>query len=243
MSTAIVTEHVGKNVGRTVGVLLFVHFAAGLTVPFILLHPLVAPPGFLATAAGVPNQVRAAVLLLFVGSAIAIGIAGTAWPVFRQYSSATALWLLGFAVASFSLQAVDNAHLLSMLSLSQEYAKAGADKADLFQALAVVVGSARKWSHYSFLLVVGTWIFLLCAFLYRFRLVPRTLAAFGLAGSVLQIAGVALRGIWGYPPETRLAMPLAPAYVALALWLIVKGFDEPHHPVEVQVHRAEIVGA
>ena len=130
-----------------------------------------------------------------------------------------------------------------MLSLSQEYAKAGTEKADLFQGLAVVVGSARMWSHYSFLLVVGSWIFLLCGLLYRFRLVPRALAAFGLVGSLLQIAGVTLRGLWGYPPETRLAMPLAPAYVALALWLIVKGFDERHRPLEAQAHRAEVAVA
>ena len=243
MSTSVVTERSGKSVGRTVGVLLLLHLAAGLTVPFILLNPLIAPPGFLANGAGMPNQVRAAVLLFFVGSAIAIGIASTAWSVFRQYSSAMALWLLALAVASFSLQAVDNAHLLSMLSLSQEYAKAGAEKADLFQALAVVVGSARKWSHYSFLLVVGSWIFLLYSLLYRFRLVPRALAAFGLVGSLLQIAGVTLRGLLGYPPETRLAMPLAPAYVALALWLIVKGFDERHRPLEAQAHRAEVAEA
>ena len=235
MSTAVVTERPGKSVGRTVGVLLLLHLAAGLTVPFILLHPLIAPPGFLANAAGIPNQVRAAVLLLFVGSAIAIGIASAAWSVFRQYSPAMALWLMALAVASFSLQAVDSAHVLSLLSLSQEYAKEGAERADLFQALAVVVGSARKWSHYSFLLVVGSWIFLFCGLLYRFRLVPRALAAFGLVGSTLQIAGVTLRGLWGYPPETRLAMPMAPAYVALAVWLIVKGFDERH--------RAEVAGA
>lgn len=243
MSTAVVTERSGKTVGRTVGMLLLLHLAAGLTVPFILLNPFIAPPGFLINGAGIPNQVRTSVLLLFVGSAMAVGIASTAWPVFRQYSSAMALWLLALAVASFSLQAVDNAHLLSMLSLSQQYAKAGSDKSDLFQSLAVVVGSARKWSHYSFLLVVGSWIFLLCGVLYRFRLVPRALAAFGLVGSMLQIAGVTLRGLWGYPPETRLAMPLAPAYVALALWLIVKGLDERHRPLKAQALRAEVAEA
>src|SRR5256712_7847610 len=87
----------GKSVGRIVGVLLLLHLAAGLTVPFILLHPLVTPPGFLASAAGVPNQVRAAVILLFVGSAITIGIASAAWSGFRQYSSAMALWLPALA--------------------------------------------------------------------------------------------------------------------------------------------------
>jgi hypothetical protein len=233
----------GKSVGRAVGVLLCLHLAAGLIIPFVLLNPAMAPPGFLSNAAGLPNQVRAAVFLLFVGSAITIGIASTAWSVFCRLSSAMALWLLALAAASFSLQAVDNAHILSMLSLSQEYAKAGAEKADLFQGLAVIVSSARKWSHYSFLLVVGSWIFLLCSLLYRFRLVPRALAAFGLMGSLLQIAGVTLRGLLGYPPETRLAMPLAPAYVALAVWLIVKGFDEQHRPPEAQPHRAEAAGA
>ena len=221
-----------KSVGRIVGMLLLAHLAAGLTVPFVLLRPLVMPPGFLAIAAGNSVQVRAAVLLLFLGSAVSVGIAIAALPVFRRYSSAMALWLLALAVAGFSLQAVDNGALLSMLSLSQEYAKAGAAKAELFQALAVVVGSARRWAHYTFLLVVGSWIFLLYSLLYRFRLVPRALAAFGLLGSVLQITGVTLRGLLGYPPETRLAMPLAPAYVALAVWLMVKGFDERHRPLQ-----------
>ena len=118
------------------------------------------------------------------------------------------------------------------LSLSQEYTSAGTAKAELFQGLAVVVGAARKWSHYTFLLTVGCWILLLFTLLYRFRFVPRALAAFGMIGAVLQIAGVSLRGLLGHPPETRLAMPLAPAYVLLAVWLMVKGFDVRHRPLE-----------
>jgi hypothetical protein len=114
---------------------------------------------------------------------------------------------LALAIASFTLQAVDDAHLLSMLSLSQQYAEAGAAKRELFQSLALVVGAARKWSHYSFLLVIGSWIFLLYGLLYRFRLVPRWLAVFGLLGAVGQIVGVTLRGLWGFAPETRLAIP------------------------------------
>jgi hypothetical protein len=228
------------SVGRTVGVLLLLHLAAGLTVPFVLLHPLQGPAGFLPTAAGHSAEVRAAVLLLFVGSALSVAIAIAALPVFGRHSLAMGLWLLGLAVAAFSLQAVDNGALLSMLSLSQEYAKVDAAKVELFQALAVVVGSARKWTHYTSLLVVGSWIFLLCSLLYRFRLVPRALAAFGLVGSVLQITGVTLPGILGYPPEVRLAMPLAPAYVALAVWLMVKGFGARDGPLQAEAHAVEV---
>ncbi len=137
-----------------------------------------------------------------------------------------AYWLLALATAGFALQAVDNGALLSILSLSQEYAQAGAAKSELFQSLGLVAGAARKWAHYSYLLVAVSWLFLLYCLLYRFRLVPRALAALGLVGCLLQISGVTLRGIFGYPPMTVLAMPLAPIHVAAALWLLVKGFPE-----------------
>jgi hypothetical protein len=226
----------GKSLSRTIGILILLHLAVGLIVPFAMLQRLKSSPGFLVNAASMPNRIRVAVMLLFLGSALSIAISCAALHLFRQYSSAMAYWLLALAVASFSLQAVDNAHILSMLSLSQEYALAGPAKAELFQTLAVVVGAARKWPHYCFLLVAVSWILLLCGVLYRFRLVPRALAAFGLITCVLQIAGVTFRGFWGLPPETRLAMPLAPAYAGLALWLIVKGFTERTRPLETHAY-------
>jgi hypothetical protein len=140
------------------------------------------------------------------------------------------LWLLSLAVAAFALQAVDNAALLSILSLSQEYGKADAAKLDLLQTLNLVVGFARKWVHYTALFLAVSWIALFGSVLYRFRLVPRLLAGLALVTSLLQITGVTLRGFLGYPPEMWMAMPLAPAYVALGVWLMVKGFDERHCP-------------
>jgi uncharacterized protein DUF4386 len=236
MSTTAMTEDAaemsprigsGTSTGRILGVLMLVHLVGGLFVPFVLLDRVRGSAGFLAGAAGSPVQLRAAVLLLFAGSALAIGIAITAWPVIRRYSSAMALWLVALAVAAFALQAVDNAALLSLLSLSQEYVKADAAKLDLFQMFGVVLSLARKWVHYTALFLAVSWIFLLFSVLYRLRLVPRVLAGLGLVASMLQIIGVTLRGFLGYPPEMRMAMPLAPAYVALAVWLMVKGLPTP----------------
>jgi len=139
---------------------------------------------------------------------------------------AVAFWLLALAVAGFSLQCVDNGRIFSMLSLSQQYASAGEVRSEIFESLALVVGAARKWAHYTYLLVAVSWIFLLFLALFRFRLAPRALTVFGLIASVLQIVGVTGRGMMGYAPETRLAMPLAPAYVAIAVWLMIKGLRE-----------------
>ena len=232
MSTALLTAPLqqpstsdpAKAAGRTVGALVFLHLVLGMMLPFMLIDT-IRNAGFLAHAAAMANQVRAAVLLLFVGSALEIAITVAAWPVLRRYTSAMALWLLALSVAAFSLQAVDNAHLLSIVSLSQEYAKAGPASTDLFQALALVAFSARKWAHYSFLLVAVVWMFLLFAALFRFRLVPRVLAGYGMAAALLQIGGVTMFALFGNPPQTLVAgTPLAPAYLGLAGWLMVKGF-------------------
>jgi hypothetical protein len=214
------------RISRTVGILLLLHLAVGLTAPFILLHAPTGPRGFLLEAADNALELRIAVFLLTVGSALAIAVAIAAMPVIRRYSASMTYWLLALAIAGFTLQAVDSGRLLSMLSLSQEYARAGDAKTELFQSLAVVVGSARRWAHYTYLLVAVSWIFLFFTVVFRFRLVPRVLAALGMIASLLQIIGVPLRAIMGYPPEMRMAMPLAPVYVALALWLLVKGFND-----------------
>lgn len=220
-----------KNIGRTVGALLLLHFATGLIVPFVLLDRVRGDAGFLENAAANPGPLRAAVLLLFVGGVIAIGISIRVLPVLSRHGARAALGLVAISVAGFSLQAVDNGALLTLLSLSERYATADAGDADLVRALDLVVGSARRWAHFVSLLVLGSWILGIFGLLYHARLVPRALAAFGVAGSLLQITGVPLRAILGYTPDPRWAMPLAPAYVALALWLIVRGFPEPRAPV------------
>lgn len=215
------------SVARTLGVLLLLHLVIGLITPFIILHSITGSRGFLATAADNAAQVRIAIFLLMIGSAMAIAVSAAAQPLLRRYSSNLAFWLLSLSIAAFTLQAVDCGRILSMLSLSQHYAASGSPNSELFQSLAIVVGSARKWAHYTYLLVAVTWILLLFTVLFHYHLVPRALAAFGIIASLMQIGGVTIRSMLGYSPETRLAMPLAPVYIALALWLIFKGLREP----------------
>jgi hypothetical protein len=54
-----------------------------------------------------------------------------------------ALWFVALAAVSLSLAAVENMSVMSMLSLSEAYAKASAVERDQFQALRVVV--AWSW--------------------------------------------------------------------------------------------------
>jgi hypothetical protein len=214
-----------KNVGRLIGVLLVIQLA-GLIVPFVLLHPLTrGSRDYLANAAGASLQIKVAVFLLFANCALTIGIAIASWRVVREYSEAMALWLVAASVIMFSLQAVDNAHILSMLSLSQQYLQAGGPD-ELFQTLAAAVGSTRRWVHFAELLVIDCWIFLLYRVLYRFALAPRALAIFGLLTVILHFTGIPLRGFMGYSLVTPMGVPMAFSHLSVALWLIIKGFPE-----------------
>jgi hypothetical protein len=216
------------RIGRVIGVLLLLQLAAGLTVPFILLQPsIVGYPAFLAAAAENSLQVRSAVFIAFVGGALTVSLAIAALPVFRRYSSATALGFLAVCAISCTLDVVHNASVMSMLSLSQRYLEAGASDAGLYEALAAVVASTRMWAHYTQLTAVGAWIFVFYSSLWRFRLVPRALASLGLIGILLQFTGVTLPAFLGYSQDVRMAMPMGPIQVAVAVWLMAKGFDGP----------------
>src|SRR5438132_1764477 len=125
-----------KSTGRIVGVLLLIHLLTGLVPPYIMLRPLNEPLKFNANDPGNAFQVRLSVLLLFVGGAITVAIAVAALPVFRQYSSAIAVWVIALAIANFSLQCIENAAWMSMFTLSQGYAKVAAADAGAYNLIA-----------------------------------------------------------------------------------------------------------
>lgn len=222
-----------KSVGRIVGILLALQFPLGLILPFALIQgPLsTAPPGFLVNAATNSSQIHIAVIIAFVGSALTLSIAITAYPAIRRYNQSIALWLLAICIVSVVMDAFHNAAVMSMLSISQRFAEASSADVGFFQALGATVNSARYWAHYTQLLFIGGWIFLFYTVLSRFALIPRLLAILGLLGIILQFIGVTLPAYVDYPSMAWLAYPLGPIQITTAIWLMVKGFDERRLPL------------
>jgi hypothetical protein len=215
------------------GVLLFVQLV-GLTLPFILLLP-ITTPDFLTAAAPAAGQIRAAVLLLFANGGLTIGIAVAAFPFLCQRSYRMTLGLLAVSVLWFAMQAVDNVHILSLLSLSQRYVDSGATNAELLDALGAAARSTRRWAHYTELLVIESWFFAFYGLLFRLSLVPRPLAGFGLLMVLVHAAGITLPTFLGRDSVPAMAYSLALSSLAVNGWLLVKGFAEepPEEPPEV----------
>jgi len=206
-----------------VGVLMLVQMAGSFLVNFVLAAPLFGAPGFLVDAAPHALQISVSVLMGLATGALALGMAVTAFPVFRRYSQAMAIWFVALAAVSLSAAVVEQTSVMSMLSLSEAYAKASAADRDRFELLRIVVASARNWAHYIGLIVAGATLFVLYAVLYRFALVARMLAAFGLAAVGLQIAAVAMP-LFGHSIVFLMLAPLGVSQLLLALWLIARGF-------------------
>jgi hypothetical protein len=213
-----------KSVGRIIGILLFVQLA-GLTIPFILLMP-AATPDYLDVDAGMAFEIKLAVFLLFVNAVVTMGIGIAGFPVFRDRGIRYALWFLAFSVIWFVIQAVDSAHILSMLSFSRQYAESAGANAELFRIMGTEIRATRVWVHYTELFVIDAWFALLYSLLLRFGLVPRWLAGFGLLAVVLHTAGIPLAVFIGYPSILPLGFSLAMSHTAIGGWLAIKGFPE-----------------
>jgi len=223
MSLATASARITSGSGRIIGALILAQMVGGVLVNFVLTAPLFGEPGFLVNAAAHSQQIAVSVLLGMAVEAIFIAIAITALPVFCKHSQTLALWFVALAVVNLSVAAVENMSVMSMLSLSEAYTKASAPAHDQFQALRVVVGSARNWAHFLARMLDGSTLFVLYAVLYRFALVPRALAAFGLTAVALELMAVAMP-LFGHGVVFLMLAPLAVSQLALALWLIAKGF-------------------
>jgi len=201
---------------------MLVHAPVTPVVNFVLMQPVMRPPGFLVNAAPHASQVRLAFLLWCVSGVVSLAIAAIATPVFRRDSESMAIWFLALSIAGFLTPILEGLSFLTMLSLSQQYVEAGSP-ADSYQALARLVGSARGWMHYANLLVGTGTALTFSATLFRLSLVPRLLSGFGILASTLGVVAV-LMPMTGYPLVLQLLAPLGLAQAALMLWLLARGF-------------------
>lgn len=211
-----------KHVGRWLGVLLLLHLIGGLMLPYILIGTATSPAGAVVDEAHAhATALRTAVALFLAAAALVLAIALSAWPVVRPRGERLAIVFLALAVANLPLQLVESASVMTILSLSDQLQVAGHEAALRAAGAAAVV--ARRWAHFTHLLTIVSWMFVLYLILWRTRLVPRVIAGLGMIATVMQIAGVPVRAFLGLGLIMEMAMPLGPIHLVLALWLMVKG--------------------
>jgi hypothetical protein len=169
-------------------------------------------------------------LLLFIGGAAATGIAISLYPVLKKYNGGLALGAVGFRTFEGVLRFVSVCTLLSLITLSQQFVKAGAPDSSYFQTLGVLLYAGYRWvGNVGALLAFSIGCLLYYIIFYRTKLVPRWLSGWGLVAGIFTMLSCVLAMVGLIAPfgteQIVLALPMLPQEMVLAVWLIVKGFN------------------
>ena len=185
-------------------------------------------PDYLSKISANENKIIIGALFQFIAAATSAGIAISLYPILRKYNEGLALGSVGFRLIEGVFYIVSALGLLSLLTLSQEYVKAGSPAASYFQILGSLMLAVRNWAGFVF----GATAFSLGALMYYYvfyqsKLIPRWLSGWGLIGIVLLLS-MTLLIMFGEEPSGMtllLAVPIFLQEMVLAVWLIVKGFN------------------
>jgi hypothetical protein len=194
-----------------------------------LLKPFLDAPDYLISISANENQVIIGCLLVLLSAFACAGIAIGLYPVLRKHNESLALGSVGFRVMEGMLYIVAVVGVLSLLTMSQEYVKAGSSIASLFQASGTLLLAIKTWAG-----ELGVIAFMLGALLYYYvfyqsKLIPRWLSGWGFIGAASSLAATLLV-IFGQLVSFStvfilLHLPIGLQEYVLAVWLIVKGFN------------------
>jgi hypothetical protein len=217
-----------RKTAITVGVLFIVATVLNVLGKNIY-QPILDAPDYLINISANENQVIIGGLLVLFSAFASASIAIWLYPILKKHHEALALGSVGFRVMEGMLYIVGVVGLLSLLTLSQEYVKAGASNASLYQVSGTVLLAIKTWAGQ-----LGVIAFTLGAMMYYYvfyqsKLIPRWLSVWGFIGASLSLAA-ALLTIFGLlvPFSTvfiLLQLPIGLQEMVLAVWLIVKGFN------------------
>lgn len=161
-------------------------------------------------------------LLMLLVTAIDIGKAILFFPIVDRYGRRTALAYLSTMIFEVAMMAVGILALLLLVPLADQ-ASSGVLDADVAQSLGSLAVDANQLAYQIAQMSLGFGAMFLCALLLRSGLVPRALAILGLAGYALHMAG-AISELFGLHISLFMLIPGGIFEIAVAIWLIVKGF-------------------
>jgi hypothetical protein len=211
-----------------VGVLFIIYTSVDI-LSFLFLGPVTAT-NYLVSVSANAGLVGTGALLLFIGGACAAGIAISLYPVLKKFNAGLALGAVGFRISEGVLRFVAVCAYLSIITLSQQFVKAGAPDSSYFQTLGVLLYAGNRWvSNVAGLLAFSIGCLLYYIIFYRTKLVPRWLSVWGLVAAILAMLSTVLVLVGLIAPfgteQVAMSVPMLPQEMVLAAWLIVKGFN------------------
>jgi len=213
-----------RKIAIIVGVLFIIATFAGVISVLAIGSVLDAPADLSAISAN-EDKVIIGALFYFIMAVAIPGIAIAIYPILKKYDEALALGYVGARIAEGFFFVVEIIIILTLLTFSQEFVKAGDPDASYIQTLGTLLLSAGDWAYlfgFGFFFTLSALI--LNFVLYRSKLIPRWLSGWGIVGAALIFAHYLLL-YFSSNQLNILFLPIAMQEMVFAIWLIVKGFD------------------
>lgn len=220
-----------KMASKMVGI-FFLLAAVTAVIGLNLYDPILNGPDYLIKGSEHSNQVILGALMELVLVVSAVGTATTMFPLLRKYNETIALWHVCFRFLEAIIITVGVISVLSLLTLSRELVASGATT-DItsFQASGILLKAIHDWTFMLgplFMLGINTIMY--SYIFYKTKLVPRFISILGMTGATCVFI-CALFVMFGVFPQISfwgaiLAIPVAANEMILAVWLLIKGFNE-----------------
>lgn len=219
-----------KKAAKIIGV-FFILAAVTAVIGLNLYDPILKGPDYLMKGAENANQVKVGVLMELLLVISAIVTATTMFPLLRQYNETIALWHVCFRFLEAIIITVGIISVLSLLTLSQQFVTAGAPDSSSYYSSGIILKAIHDWTFMLgplFMLGINTMMY--SYIFYKTKLVPRFISILGMTGAICVFV-CSLFVMFGVFPQISLwggilAVPVAANEMILAVWLIVKGFNE-----------------
>lgn len=188
----------------------------------VLVNSVLEGPDFLKGVGSMQTTLALGAFLMIATTAVDIGKAVIFYPVLERHGKRTAVAYLATMVFEMAMMTVGVLALLMVIPLAEQSADGGLD-AGTAQALGSLAVDANETAYQIGQLSLAFGALFLTALLFRTRLVPEWLAVLGLVGYATHLVGAAAE-IFGVPISLVLLVPGAIFELALAAWLLTKGF-------------------
>lgn len=171
-----------RKITTTVGLFYILGIVAGI----LSISYAVDDPDYLIKAAAESNGVVLAAFFHLLMAPIYIGIAILLYPVLKKYNQWLAFGFAAFRIVAGVFIITGVIVLLLLLSLTQEFVKAGNQNIPYFQTTGLLLQTGRDLiNHVATILSVSISGLMYYLILFQTKLVPRWLSVWGLAGILL----------------------------------------------------------
>jgi hypothetical protein len=211
-----------RKTALIVGTLFIV--ASATSIASFFFFDSIYSPDYLTVVSANENQVIVGALLMLTSVASIVGIPIALFSTLKKYNENLALGYVGARIFEGFFFAINIITLLSLLSLSHEFVTSAAPNVDYFQTTGNLLLADFEWNSVLLDIPFAISAIIFNYLLYKSKLVPRWMSGWGLIGGAVWLPG-ALIGIFSIVDVTLLAAPIGLQEMALAIWLIVKGFN------------------